>query len=62
MSLTDLALERRVDDIYFRLSEFQGNVAPYITFRKLTIKEKLLYLNTEILSAAKKANITLPRG
>ena len=55
------ALRNDIKEIYSMLSSLEAQVIPDKQFQKLTIEEKLLKLNTELLSAAKQAGISLPR-
>lgn len=55
------ALEADVKEIYQMLAEQQKRDTPSKQFSKLTIEEKLLKLNDELLAAAKEAGISLPR-
>ena len=55
------ALRNDIREIYDMLANLQGKVVPNKEFQKLTLEQKLLKLNSELLSAAKQAGITLPR-
>jgi len=55
------ALRNDVKEIYEMLSDLEGKVAPDKQFRKLSLEQQLLKLNSELLAAAKQAGISLPR-
>ena len=55
------ALRNDVKEIYGMLSGLEGKVAPDEQFSKLSLEQKLLKLNSELLAAAKQAGVTLPR-
>ena len=55
------ALRNDIKDIYNMVVDLQSKVLPDTQFQKLSIEEKLLRLNSELLAAAKQAGITLPR-
>ncbi|HJP81180.1 MAG TPA: hypothetical protein VJ841_02200 [Candidatus Saccharimonadales bacterium] len=55
------ALRNDVKEIYGMIAELQSKIEPDSTFQKMTIEQKLLKLNTELLAAAKQAGISLPR-
>jgi hypothetical protein len=55
------ALRNDIKEIYDMLSELEGKVVPDEQFSKLSLNQKLLKLNTELLAAAKQAGISLPR-
>ena len=55
------ALRSDIREIYDMLSELESKVAPNEQFSKLTLEQKLLKLNSELLAAAKQAGISLPR-
>lgn len=55
------ALRNDVKDIYEMIAELQRGMAPDKQFQKLSLEEKLLRLNSELLAAAKQAGVTLPR-
>jgi chromosome segregation ATPase len=54
------ALRNDIKDIYEMIAELQSNL-PGERFQKLSLEEKLLKLNSELLAAAKQAGVTLPR-
>lgn len=54
-------LRNDIKDIYDMLAEMQKNLLPDSQFQNLTLEQKLLRLNTELLDAAKQAGISLPR-
>jgi hypothetical protein len=55
------ALRNDIKDIYDMLAEVQKNLLPDSQFQNLTLEQKLLKLNAELLAAAKQAGISLPR-
>lgn len=55
------ALESDVKEMYRMIAELQKNTAPNKQFKKLTLEEKLLKINAELLAAAREAGISLPR-
>ena len=55
------ALKNDIKEIYNMLAELQSGVITDKNFKKLSIEEKLLTLNSELLSAATQAGITFPR-
>jgi hypothetical protein len=55
------ALENVIKEIYSMLSELQSTSITDKKFKKLTLEDKLLTLNAELLATAKQAGITLPR-
>jgi hypothetical protein len=55
------ALRNYVKDIYEMIAELKKNVMPGRQFQKLSLEEKLLRLNSELLAAAKQAGVKLPR-
>lgn len=55
------ALRNDIKEIYSMLAELQGGTITDEAFQKLTLEQKLLKLNVELLAAAKQAGITLPR-
>lgn len=55
------ALNNDIKEIYAMISDLQGRTIPNKQFQKLSLEEKLLKLNSELLAAAKQAGITLPR-
>ena len=56
-----IAIRNDIKDIYFMISDLQHSTITDKDFKKLTLENKLLTLNSELLSAAKQAGITLPR-
>ncbi|HSX30087.1 MAG TPA: hypothetical protein VLE73_06020 [Candidatus Saccharimonadales bacterium] len=55
------ALRNDIKEIYSMISNLSGKTLPDEQFQKLSIEEKLLRLNSELLAAAQQAGITLPR-
>ena len=55
-------LENDIKEIYGMISELQRQAVPNEKFQKLTLKNKLLTINAELLMAAKEAGVTLPRS
>jgi hypothetical protein len=55
------ALRSDIKEIYDMLSELQKEITPDEQFSKLSLEQKLLKLNAELLAAAKQAGISLPR-
>lgn len=55
------ALHNDIKEIYDMLADLQHSTITDKKFSKLSIEEKLLKLNAELLAAAKQANIKLPR-
>ena len=55
------AIENDVKEIYKMISGLQHSGITKPSFKKLTIENKLLRLNTELIEAAKQVGITLPR-
>lgn len=55
------ALRNDIKEIYDMLADIQGSFQPDNQFQKLSIEQKLLKLNSELLAAAKQAGISLPR-
>jgi hypothetical protein len=55
------ALRNDIKDIYDMISDLQAKIIPDRDFKKLTIEQKLLKLNSELLMAAKQAGVSLPR-
>jgi len=55
------ALRNDIKDIYEMITRLQSCYIPDEQFHKLSLEEKLLKLNSELLAAAKQAGITLPR-
>ena len=54
------ALRNDIKDIYNMISEL-GNTNLNSKFDKLSLENKILMLNSKLMSAAKQAGITLPR-
>jgi hypothetical protein len=55
------ALRNDIKEIYDMLSKLEGQATPDEQFRKLSLEQKLLKLNSELLAAARQAGISLPR-
>ena len=55
------ALRNDIKDIYDMISDLQNKALPEKQFQKLSVEQKLLKLNSELLFAAKQAGIQLPR-
>ncbi len=55
------ALNNDIKEIYVMISDLQKKALSANQFQKLSLEEKLLKLNSELLAAAKQAGITLPR-
>lgn len=55
------ALEADVREIYLMLADLQKSQTPNKQFKKLTLEQKLLKINAELLATAKEAGISLPR-
>lgn len=55
------ALRNDIKEIYDMISDMQSEILPKKQFIKLSIEQKLLKLNAELLIAAKQAGIDLPR-
>lgn len=55
------ALRNDVKEIYGMLSDLEDKVVTDEQFGKLSLEQKLLKLNSELLTAAKQAGISLPR-
>ena len=55
------ALENDVKEIYHMLAQTQRDMGLGRNFQHLTLEQKLLRLNTELVAAAKQAGISLPR-
>ncbi|HSW98392.1 MAG TPA: hypothetical protein VLF71_00995 [Candidatus Saccharimonadales bacterium] len=55
------ALRNDIKEIYDMLSGLESKIAPDAQFTKLSLEQKLLKLNSELLAAAKQAGISLPR-
>jgi NurA-like 5'-3' nuclease len=55
------ALRSDIEEIYNMIAELRGTSLTDKDFKKLSLEQKLLTLNTELLIAAKEAGINLPR-
>jgi len=55
------ALTNDVKEIYKMISTLQQSVITDKAFEKLSLEQKILTLNAELISAAKQAGIELPR-
>lgn len=55
------ALRNDIKDIYDMISDLQNKALPEKQFQKLSVEQKLLKLNSELLFAAKQAGVQLPR-
>ncbi len=55
------ALRNDIKEIYDMISGLQNRLSPDKQFQKLSVEEKLLKLNSELLAAANQAGISLPR-
>lgn len=55
------ALRNDIKEIYDMISALEKRTNPTRDFNKLTIEQKLLKLNSELLMAAKQAGVNLPR-
>lgn len=55
------ALEADIREIYLMLADLQKSQVPNKQFKKLTLEQKLLKINAELLATAKEAGISLPR-
>jgi len=55
------ALRNDIKEIYDMIAALQSVAITDKEFKKRTLEEKLLTINTELLAAAKQAGITLPR-
>lgn len=55
------ALSNDIKEIYGMISDLQNKTLPKKQFQKLSVEQKLLKLNSELLFAAKQAGIQLPR-
>lgn len=56
------ALREDIKEIYDILSKLQSGEISDTVFRKKSLEEKLLTINTELLTAAKQAGVILPRN
>jgi hypothetical protein len=55
------ALSNDIKEIYGMISDLQNKTLPEKQFQKLSVEQKLLKVNSELLFAAKQAGIRLPR-
>ncbi len=55
------ALENYIKEIYSMLKRMEGGMLTDKIFKRLSLEDKLLRINTELLSAAKEAGMELPR-
>ncbi len=55
------ALSNDIKEIYGMISDLQNKTLPEKQFQKLSIEQKLLKLNAELLFVAKQAEVELPR-
>lgn len=55
------ALENDIKEIYQMLASMQRGMISDERFQKLSVEDKLLTLNTELLYVAKQARVELPR-
>jgi hypothetical protein len=55
------ALRNDIKEIYDMFSGLEEKIMPDKQFEKLSLEEKLLKLNSELLSVARQAGISLPR-
>ena len=56
-----ISLETRMTNMEGRMTRLESKIMPDKEFEKLTVKQKLLRLNSELLIAAKQAGVSLPR-
>ena len=54
-------MEGRMTNMEGRMTRLESKIMPEKEFEKLTVKQKLLRLNSELLIAAKQAGVSLPR-
>ncbi|CAN5430238.1 hypothetical protein BH10PAT3_BH10PAT3_0560 [soil metagenome] len=54
-------LRNDIKEIYDMISDLRSTIPSNKLFQKLSVEQKLLKLNAELLYAAKQAGITLPR-
>ena len=54
-------LRSDIKEIYDRLDELEGKIMPDKNFNKLSLEQKILKLNSELIVAAKQAGVSLPR-
>lgn len=55
------ALRNDIKEIYSMIAKLERGTITDSSFQKLTLEEKLMRLNAELLAAAKQAGVTLPR-
>ena len=55
------ALRNDIKELYDMISDLQGSSITDDDFKKLSLEEKLLTLNAELLATAKQAGVILPR-
>jgi cell shape-determining protein MreC len=55
------ALRNDIQEIYDRITTLENKLMPDNQFAKLSLEQKILKLNSELLLAAKQAGISLPR-
>jgi hypothetical protein len=55
------ALRNDIKEVYDMISEIQDKLTLDKQFQNLSLEQKLLKLNSELLAAAKQAGISLPR-
>lgn len=55
------ALRNDIKEIYSMISDLQHTTITDRGFKKLSLEQKILTLNAELISAAKQAGIELPR-
>jgi len=55
------ALRNDIQEIYDRITALENKLMPDKQFAKLSLEQKILKLNSELLMAAKQAGISLPR-
>ena len=55
------ALRNDIKDIRTMIANWETRLLPAKQFQKLSLEEKLLKLNSELLAADQQAGITLPR-
>jgi len=55
------ALRNDIKDIYDMIAEIKNDLVPEDHFQKMSIEQRLLKLNTDLLAAAKQIGVSLPR-
>jgi hypothetical protein len=55
------ALGNDIKDIYQMIFDLQNKTLPNKQYQKLSVEQKLLKLNSDLLMAAKQAGVRLPR-